>query len=223
MILTLLLVVISSSEFYPKVGLAYVISEESFWGGLDNVVSTLKLRGSYGEAGNFPPPFTRDAQLNANPFLGQLAFQPGQPGDPELGPEKLKTLEFGADLGFVEDRINVEFTYYNSKTENALFTAPFAPSLGQENQVRNLGEIENNGIEIATRFAVLNKPDWTLNINASANFQDNKVTNAGGSPEFNIGGFTFLGPFVKEGEQVGYLRGSKPTFDEGGNLVRCRR
>ncbi len=209
----------ASSEFYPKVGLAYVISEEAFWGGLGNVISTLKLRGSYGEAGNFPPPFTRDAQLNANPFLGQLAFQPGQPGDPGLGPEKLKTLEFGADFGFLNDKINLEVTYYKSTTENALFTAPFAPSLGQENQVRNIGEIENKGIEISSRFHIIDKEEWQLSVNASANFQDNEVTDAGGSPEFNIGGFTFLGPFVKEGEQVGFLRGNNPVFDAEGNLV----
>lgn len=208
-----------TSEFYPKAGFSYVPSAEPYWAGISNIISTFKARASYGEAGNFPPPFTRDAQLNANAFRGSLAFQPGQPGDPNLGPERLKTFEFGADIGLFNDRINLEVTVYNSTTEDALFTAPFAPSLGQENQVRNLGEISNKGIELAGRFTVFQKGDWSINLNASSNFQKNEVVDAGGSPEFNIGGFTFLGPFVKEGLPVGYLRGSRPTFDEGGNLV----
>ncbi|MEQ6166812.1 TonB-dependent receptor [Ekhidna sp. MALMAid0563] len=206
------------SEFYPKAGISYVISEEPFWSGASNIVNSLKVRASYGEAGNFPPPFTRDAQLNANAFNGQLAFQPGQPGEPSLGPERLKTTEFGADLGFLSDKISVGVTVWKSITEDAIFTAPYAPSTGTENQPRNLGEIENNGVEITSSFSIINNSDWTLSFNASANLQDNKVVSSGGSPEFNIGGFTFLGPFVKEGLPVGYLRGSQPTFDESGNL-----
>lgn len=208
-----------SSEFFPKAGVSYVPSAEPYWSGLANVVSTFKVRASYGEAGNFPPPFTRDAQLNANAFRGSLAFQPGQPGDPNLGPERLKTFEFGTDIGLFNDRVNLEVTVYNSTTEDALFTAPFAPSRGDENQVRNLGEISNKGVELAGRFTILDKNDWTISVNGSANFQKNEVVSSGGSPEFNIGGFTFLGPFVKEGLPVGYLRGTRPTFDEGGNLV----
>ncbi|MEP5613938.1 MAG: TonB-dependent receptor [Cyclobacteriaceae bacterium] len=206
------------SEFYPKAGLSYILSDEPYWAGLSGVVSNFKARVSYGESGNFPPPFTRDNQLNANAFRGQLAFQPGQPGSPTLGPERLKTLEYGADMGFLSDRINVGLTIWKSTTEDAIFTAPFAPSLGSEAQPRNLGEIENKGIEVSTSFEIIRGGDWTVTAGASANFQQNEVISGGGSPEFNIGGFTFLGPFVKEGFPVGYLRGSQPTFDESGNV-----
>jgi len=206
------------SEFYPKAGLSYIVSDEAYFSGLTDVVNSFKARISYGESGNFPPPFTRDVQLNANAFRGQLAFQPGQPGEPSLGPERQKTLEYGADIGFLDSRINVGLTIWKSTTEDAIFTAPFAPSTGTEAQPRNLGEIENDGVEIATSWDILRGGDWTLTANVSANFQNNEVTSGGGSPEFNIGGFTFLGPFVKEGFPVGYLRGSNPTFDESGAL-----
>ncbi len=211
------------SEFYPKAGLSYVLSDEPYWSGLSEVVNSFKARVSYGESGNFPPPFTRDAQLNANPFNGQLAFQPGQPGESTLGPERQKTLEYGADMGFLDSRINVGLTIWESTTEDAIFTAPFAPSTGTEAQPRNLGEIKNNGVEVSTSFEILRGGDWTLSANASANFQKNEVVSGGGSPEFNIGGFTFLGPFVKEGLPVGYLRGSQPTFDESGALSNVER
>ncbi len=211
------------SEFYPKAGLSYVMSDEAYWSSLSGVVNTFKARVSYGESGNFPPPFSRDNQLNANAFNGQLAFQPGQPGEPTLGPERQKTLEYGADMAFFDSRINVGFTIWNSTTEDAIFTAPFAPSTGTENQPRNLGEIENKGVEITSSFEILRGGDWSLTASASANFQENEVTSSGGSPEFNIGGFTFLGPFVKEGLPVGYLRGAQPTFDESGNVSNVER
>ncbi len=208
-------------QFFPSVGASYVLSDEPFFTNAipTSVISTLKLRATYGEAGNFPPPFARDPQINANPYLGGTAFQPGQPGDPNLKPERVQTLEFGGDLSLLDDRIGVGITYYDQKTTDALFTAPYAPSTGDENQTRNLGEISNKGFEISTNFLVLNSESWTMNIGASINTVENEVLSTGGAPEFNLGGFLFLGPFVKEGLPVGYLRGSKPTFGPNGELA----
>lgn len=206
-------------QFFPKAGLSYVLSEESFMSGIENILSTAKLRVSYGEAGNFPPPFTRDRLVLVNSFLGGLAYQPGQPGDPNLKPERTKTLEVGTDLAFLKDRISIGFTYFNASTIDALFTAPFAPSSGEENQTRNLGEISNKGFELTTSFSVVSNQNWEVSLNASANGVKNKVVSSGGAPEFAIGGFAFLGSFVKEGKTVGYFRGTKPTFAEDGSIA----
>ncbi|MDN5203164.1 TonB-dependent receptor [Fulvivirgaceae bacterium BMA10] len=208
----------ASSKFYPKAGISYNISEEDFLNS-SNIISNLKVRGSFGRAGNFPPPYTRDAQLNANAFNGQLAFQPGQVGSSVLAPEELTTIEGGVDLGLLSDRINLEVTYYTSTTKNALFSAPFAPSFGSENQVRNLGEIENKGWEIYTRVNIIDNNDLKLSANLSWNKQENVVVSGGGAPEFSVGGFTFLGSFIKEGLPVGYFRGSQPTFAEDGSIA----
>ena len=207
----------ASSKFYPKAGFSYSISDESFLSE-SSLISNLKIRGSWGKAGNFPPPYTRDAQLNANPFNGQLAFQPGQVGSANLAPEELTTIEGGIDIGLLKGKINLEITYYNSRTKDALFSAPFAPSAGSESQVRNLGEIENKGWEIATRFKIIDQDDFKLSTNLSWNQQQNTVLSGGGAPEFSIGGFSFLGSFVKEGQPIGYFRGSNPTFAEDGTV-----
>ncbi|MFZ2905671.1 MAG: TonB-dependent receptor [Cyclobacteriaceae bacterium] len=206
-------------QVFPKAGLAYALSEEQFMKGIESVVSSLKLRASYGVAGNFPPPFTRDQLVLVNSFNGAPSYQPGQPGDRNLKPERTKTIEVGSDLAFWNNRITLGVTYFNATTEDALFTAPFAPSQGDENQTRNLGEISNKGIEISTEVAILSNNNWELSINASANSVKNLVVSSGGAPEFVIGGFTFLGSFVKEGLPVGYFRGSKPTFAADGTLA----
>lgn len=205
-------------QFFPSFGASYVVSNESFFSGLKNVVSFMKLRGTYGEAGNFPAPFARDANLTVNPFLGGTAVQINVPADPNLVPERVKTTEVGADIRFLKDKISLSVTYFDSETEDALFTAPFAPSFGFNARVRNLGLISNKGWEIATNFQVLQTQDFDLSFNASINTVENLVVSSGGAAEFSVGGFTFLGPFVKEGEAVGYLRSGKPTFASDGSL-----
>ncbi|MEO9482120.1 MAG: TonB-dependent receptor [Ekhidna sp.] len=210
-------------QFFPSFGASYVVSNEAFFDGLSSVVSFMKLRGTYGEAGNFPAPFARAANLEVNSFLGGTAVQPFVPAAPNLAPERVKTTEFGVDLRFLDDRFSLAVTYFDSKTEDALFTAPFAPSFGLAARQRNLGTISNKGWEIVSTFNIVRNADWDVNLTASLNKIENKVESTGGAAEFNIGGFTFLGPFVTEGLPLGYLRGAQPTFDESGALASVER
>ncbi len=60
-------------QYYPKAGIAYNISEESYFPeAIKSVISSLKLRSSWGQTGNFPPPFTRDRSYLANSYLNQV-------------------------------------------------------------------------------------------------------------------------------------------------------
>ncbi len=210
---------------YPKVGGAYVISSEPLFERLvpRSVVSNLKVRANLGFAGNFPTPFVNDRTVTAATFDNRVAYTFGQVGDADLKPERVRTLEIGGDLGLLNDRISVEVTYYKSLTQDALFTRPFPESSGQAAQLTNIGEVENRGWEFNTQFFVLNSRDADLRINASVNTLDNVVLDNGGTPAFTVGGFTFLGQFVEEGQPLGYLRGGEPTFDDQGNFVSSER
>ena len=206
------------TEWYPSIGASYVLTEEPFIEEAipTDIISNVKLRGSYGESGNFPTPFANQRLIDAEPFLGALSYQFADPGEPNLRPERVETWEVGGNLGFFNDRISFEVTRYNETTTDALFDAPFAPSTGLGTQERNIGEIENKGWELSSDFTILDQPDYGLNLSASFNTLDNEVVDNGAAPEFNIGGFTFLGSFVDEGQPVGYLRGDQPSFDEDG-------
>jgi outer membrane receptor protein involved in Fe transport len=208
------------TEWYPSIGASYTITEEPFIEEVipGDIISNLKLRGNYGESGNFPTPFANQRLIGADPFLGQLSYQFAEPGEPGLGPERVQSWEVGANLSLFEDRIVVQATRYDETTKDALFDAPFAPSTGLQNQERNLGEIENKGWEISTDFAILDQEDYGLNVSASLNTLDNEVVDNGPAPEFNLGGFTFLGSFVNEGQPVGYLRGDQPIYGEDGSV-----
>lgn len=207
-------------QYFPKIGVSYDISSEKYFQVVPaTIVSNLKLRANYGEAGNFPPAFSRDRLIQVNSYNSGTAYTFGNPGDPNLKPERTKTIEVGGDLGLFRNRLNFSVTFYNAKTVDALFNAPFAPSTGQNNQSRNLGEIENRGFELAITSNIIKKDNFSLNFSGSVNRNKNEVLSSGGAPEFSIGGFQFLGAFVKEGEPVGYFRGTIPTFDEAGNLI----
>jgi len=206
-------------QVYPKVGLVYNLSSESFFDAVpSDILSTLRLRANYGFAGNFPTPFSNQVLASLGSYLGGGSIEFGTPGDIGLKPEKTETLELGADISFINDRANFGITYYVAKTTDALFSAPFAPSTGLGTALQNLGEIENKGIEISSNFNVVRTRDLNININASFNTLSNEVTDNGGSAPFVVGGFTFLGSFVDEGKPVGFLRGNNPTFAADGSL-----
>jgi len=200
-----------------KVGGSYVISDEDFF--RDNIsadyITMMKFRANYGEATIFPTPFANDLTFALNPYNGLQSFAFSNPGNPELQSEIAKTTEYGVDFGLFK-RVTLSFTYYRTLTEGALFTPPQAPSSGQAAQEKNVGEIENKGYEIALGVNILSNEKHNLNARVSYNYNENVVLSTGGAPEFVVGGFTFLGSWVNEGQPLGYLRGAKVVEDGNG-------
>uniref|UniRef100_UPI0040491F6D TonB-dependent receptor domain-containing protein n=1 Tax=Fulvivirga sp. TaxID=1931237 RepID=UPI0040491F6D len=206
-------------QIFPKVGIAYSLTEEGFMDNFSNVITQIKIRANYGEAGNFPTPFANNTTFTSVPYLGSNAYTQGAAGDPNLTVERSKTIELGTDLSFIEGRINFDFTYYNTNTEDAIFNAPFSSSFGIANQQRNLGKIENEGIELAGVFDIIRSEKFDMTLNASWNTNTNIVADNGGVAPFNLYGFAFLGVFVDQEEPVGFLRGSAASLDENGGVV----
>ncbi|WP_207424404.1 TonB-dependent receptor domain-containing protein [Desertivirga brevis] len=208
-------------QYYPKIGLSYIPSTEKYFEPLRSVISSMKIRGNYGLAGNLPVPFSNQRTISFSGFNGAQAAYFGQPGNPNLKPEKTGTLEASIDLGFLNDRILITGGFYHSATRDALFSTPPAPSTGEINQFRNIGEILNRGLEFNTVFVPLQKKSYTLSINASLNTLYNKVVSSGGAAPFNINGFSArtVQTVVQEGYPVGFIRGNLGVFDDSGLLT----
>lgn len=206
-----------------RVGLAYTLSDEPFMQSLSNILSLVRLRANYGQATNFPTPFARDRVFNVNPYNGLSSLTFGNPGNSNLGPEQVNSYEGGVDLGLFDGLLSLRFTYYDNTTVDAIFTPPSVPSSGLGAQEANVGEVTNKGIELETTIRLIDKKDLSLSINGSLTTNKNKVVSSGGAPEFGVGGFTFLGTFVKEGLPLGYLRGTQPTLDAEGKVISVER
>ena len=204
-------------QTYPKAGVAYNISDEGFYPKfLKSYLGTLKLRAAVGQTGNFPSPFVRDRSYVSNSFLNEAAINFNIPGDDKLAPEKTTSIDVGFDAGLLDERLSLEFSVFNQKTKDALFNVATDPASGFGTQQRNVGEIENKGIEASLRANVLTWDNFEMNVRLSYATLSNKVISLGGSPPFTIAGFAFAPQRVEEGHPVGVYQVNVPVPDADG-------
>lgn len=175
------------SQTYPKASLAYTISDESFWP--TDLIGSLKLRVAWGTSGLAPAQFAADrTYLAVSALEGLPAVTPGNLGDPNLAPERSTELEVGFDAGLLGDRLGLEVTYYRQKTEDALVPAQFPPSEGFRTvQLKNIGELQNRGIEASVRALWLQRENFSFETNLQLATQDNEVTDMGGAAPIRRG------------------------------------
>ena len=154
---------------YPKISAAWVLSEEGFWP--KQYISTLKLRTALGESGKAPGAF--DAVRTYDPISadeGKPGFTPAQLGNAQLGPERTRELEFGFDAGAFDDRVSLEFTAFRARTLDALIGVTEPASQGfTRSQLRNVGTIENRGMEMQLSGDILrtNALEWNARVSYS--------------------------------------------------------
>jgi hypothetical protein len=142
----------------------------------------LKLRVAYGESGVQPVSFAALRTYSPTPGPNNTAaVTPGSLGNPQLKPERGKEIEVGFDAGAFNDRLGVEFTYYNTHTHDAILLRSVAPSSGfTGSQWVNAGEIANSGLEFTVRGTPLRTSTlvWDLTFNIGTN--SNEVVDLGG-------------------------------------------
>jgi len=193
---------------YPKISASWVISEEGFFPNISQI-SSLRLRAAYGQSGLQPG--ATDAQLFYTPVTvteagsDELGFTSGNLGNPGLKPEKSGEVEVGLDAGLFRDRVQFEFTYYAKNTRDALIARRVAPSVGETvTQFENLGRVSNKGVEVALNARVIDRPQVTVDLSASAWGNKNRLIELGEDIEpiiFGLGGAT-------QRHQEGYPLGS---------------
>jgi TonB-linked SusC/RagA family outer membrane protein len=205
-----------SFETYPKAGLSYLVSSEDFFPTLGGFIGQLKLRSAYGETGKPPSPFDKDRSFSATSFRGESAPRFDNPGNPDLKPERTSTVELGFDASLWDNRVGLDFTWYDAKTTDALFFVPEQPTTGQGEQLRNVGEIRNTGIELGWSLQVVNRQSFAWALGGTFQMVDNEVTDMGGAAEFGVEGSQKR---VAEGKPVGAWYVTTPVDTNGDGLL----
>lgn len=157
----------NESYFYPMVGLSGVISEMI---ALPGAVSFAKLRTSYTTTARpvgFNVIWPHNTPDGTNYKIARNTRRPFLDGKPEM----MKSLEFGANLKFLDDRIGLDFTYYNSTSTNQFITLPPSPGEPYSSILVNAGKITNKGIEIALDATPVYSQQfmWQTGLNFSRN------------------------------------------------------
>ncbi len=195
-------------EFYPKVSGSWVISDEDFW---SDGMGQVKLRAAWGESGRAPGAFDAVQTYDGVGWGGVPAFFPRVLGNPNLGPERTTEYELGFDGSFWDNRLSLDFTYYNQKTTDALFSVPQPPSTGfvdvngGNSQLENVGEIKNKGFEISTLATLIQGDTWNWDLGFSLSTNDSEAGLPDEIGELAVGG----NGWIIDGQPVPVIRGEK--------------
>ena len=165
---------------FPGASAGWIITREDFIpDSVKEIVSFAKLRTSFGLNGNVPDNFIGDYTLQGaygtNKYKGDVGYAIGNFANKGLRWEKTRTFEVGLDLGFLNNKINANFTVYDRLTEDKIQAMYIPHSSGASSFNSNNGTFQNRGIEIETNFRIIDKNDlrWDLAVNAAYNI--NKV------------------------------------------------
>lgn len=175
---------------FPSVSFAWQLAEENFIKKM-NVFSQLKFRASYGKTGNEAIGVYRSISLLGTSFGTRSSYIygttrypyafPQNLANPNLSWEKTGEYNFGLDMGFFTNRVNLSLDYYYKKTTDLLLDVPVPSQTGFGSVLQNTGAMLNKGVEIGINtINVTGKFNWNSNFNIS--FNKNTILNLGGAP-----------------------------------------
>ena len=152
------------------------IHRESWFG--VKAFDQLKLRASYGSAGNRPSALYPQYDLYsiASNYNGQPGMLISQIGNRDLTWERTYTAGIGLDASLWENRLRLTLDLYSKKTDNILYNVPVTSLTGVTHVYRNIGKMDNRGIEVAIGGDLIRTKDitWSLDLNIGHNA--NKLT-----------------------------------------------
>ena len=209
----------NQSYFFGSAGLTAIVSDMVH---LPDVFSLVKIRGSIAQTGIDAGPYQTKEYYSISPG-GGIAKSQTNPVD-TLKPEITTSQEYGLDLGLLNNRIGVEFTYYKTNSKNQLVNVRTPPASGYSSKFINAGNVQNTGIEITLNVTPIKTTyfTWSFYVNYAKN--KNKVISiAPGSPELPLGTDGFMNQTkIIEGKPFGemYSRGFVRDSASGKIMVR---
>ncbi|MBX2921946.1 MAG: TonB-dependent receptor [Chitinophagaceae bacterium] len=171
--------------YFPSFSVAWNVANENFMKD-QTVVSNLKLRYSWGITGNQAiRPYQTFATIGSGayyPYNGlsgtDVGYYVASPANPNLKWENTTQNNYGIDLGFFNNRLNITADYYTKHTRDLLMYRSLPNYTGYNNLIDNVGSMQNKGIELMINGDILDKElKWNSGFTISSN--KNKVLSLG--------------------------------------------
>lgn len=168
--------------YFPAVSFAWRFYNEPFFKNQD-ILSDGKLRIGYGQNGNnrvgdfayystITMPIDMSYTISNAPVRGA---GPTAIGNPDLKWETTKETNIGLDLGFLRSAISLTVEAYRKRTFDLLLQADLPPSAGYSKAYKNVGSVQNEGLEFTINTKNITRHDFTWNTNFNIAFNRNKV------------------------------------------------
>ncbi|MFO7940910.1 MAG: TonB-dependent receptor [Bacteroidales bacterium] len=178
-------------------GASWNLHRESFLKSV-TVIDRLKVYGSVGTSGNFNiGNYASLGLYGFDAYNGASASRPIQIANEELTWESALSYSGGFDITMFNGRLNGSFNLYKKKTTDMLLAVPLSYTSGFSSRLENIGEMENQGIEISIDGDIVKTNDFNLNLGFSASHNKNKVTELYGGED--IVGYNTV---IREGEPI---------------------
>ena len=175
--------------YFPSAAAAWKISEENFMDGTSAWLDQLKIRVSYGTAGNNNIPVGQTFQSfesSTNTWInGFDSYWSASKmlANPNLKWETTTTRNIGLDFSFLQARLTGSLETYLNNTTDLLVEFP-VPGTGYTSQFRNLGETENKGMEASFNYTVIEKEKYGLSFGFNIGFNRNQIKSLGSMDNF---------------------------------------
>ncbi|MBD0834195.1 TonB-dependent receptor [Aestuariibaculum suncheonense] len=176
--------------YFPSAAFAWKISEENFLKNTD-WINTLKIRLSYGEAGNNRIPAGQTIQTfqsSNTTYINNVSNYwrtSNTLANPGLKWETTVTQNLGLDFSLFRSRLTGSFEVYKNVTKDLLINFP-VPGTGYESQYRNMGETQNTGFEGSLNVIAIDKPNFGLDFSINGGMNKNKINSLGVMDDFGI-------------------------------------
>ena len=226
-----------NSFFYPGATLSWIFTKLI---PENKILNFGKIRLAYGKTGNDAEPYyiypnfeqgTARAYYGLDvakfPMNGTNSFQATtRIGSNSLKPEMTTEFEIGTNLSFLDNRINIDFAYYNRTTDDQIFSLPVDPASGYTTMVTNFGKVRNKGIELLVNLTPIRTKDfrWEIGFNFAKN--KNEVVSLPESLEggkVNIYSFSAgndaVYMYAEQGKPMGEFYTYLPTYTPDGQII----
>ncbi|SHJ29021.1 SusC/RagA family TonB-linked outer membrane protein [Pseudozobellia thermophila] len=194
-----------NSFLYPSVSTSILVNNMFDMG---NNVSLFKLRVGWAQAGNDTSPHNLYAILSNSGDWGaasQLTVSEALKND-KIKAELNTSTEYGVDLSLFKNRLNMDFTYYESNNENQIFQKSLPISSGATSKLFNAGNLNSKGFEASLGGVLIDGPDLRWNMNLTYTTNKTIITElAEGTDYVNFWSQAKGGAYTWVGEEVGQI------------------